>query len=84
MLDLTSRKRDFGARSDFDVASAAATLDQARAEIPTFEGEQRAQLFELAVLTGRPPGRDLPGRRGLQDAADDQDAAAGRRRRGPC
>jgi len=55
VLDLTTRERDLGARSDFDVASAAATLDAARATIPTFEGEQRAQLFELAVLTGRPP-----------------------------
>ena len=55
VLDLTTRERDLGARSDFDVASAAATLDAVRATIPTFEGEQRAQLFELAVLTGRPP-----------------------------
>ncbi|HEY1750452.1 MAG TPA: TolC family protein [Caulobacteraceae bacterium] len=55
VLDLTRRQRDLGAKSDFDVASAAAVFDQARAEIPTFDGEQRAQLFELAVLTG-----DLP------------------------
>jgi NodT family efflux transporter outer membrane factor (OMF) lipoprotein len=55
VLDLTQRMRDLGARSDFDVASAAAALDQARAAIPTFEGERRAQLYELAVLTGRPP-----------------------------
>jgi len=55
VADLTVRMRDLGARSDFDVASAAATLDEARAAVPTFEGEQRAQLYELAVLTGRPP-----------------------------
>jgi len=55
ILDLTQRERDLGAKSDFDVASAAAVVDQARAAIPTFEGERRAQLFELAVLTGRPP-----------------------------
>lgn len=55
VLDLTTKQRDLGAKSDFDVASAAAALDQTRATIPTFEGEQRAQLFELAVLTGRPP-----------------------------
>ena len=55
VADLTVRMRDLGARSDFDVASAAATLDEARAAAPTFEGEQRAQLYELAVLTGRPP-----------------------------
>jgi NodT family efflux transporter outer membrane factor (OMF) lipoprotein len=57
VLDLTTRMRDLGARSDFDVASAAATVDEARAAVPTFEGEQRAQLFELAVLTGRPPAQ---------------------------
>ena len=55
MLDLTTRMRDLGAKSDFDVASAAAVYDQASAAIPTFEGERRAQLYELAVLTGRPP-----------------------------
>ena len=55
ILDLTERERDLGAKSDFDVASAAAVVDQAKAAIPTFEGERRAQLFELAVLTGRPP-----------------------------
>ena len=55
VYELTVRMRDLGARSDFDVASAAATLDEARAAVPTFEGEQRAQLYELAVLTGRPP-----------------------------
>lgn len=55
VLELTTRQRDLGAKSDFDVASAAAVLDQTRAAIPTFEGERRAELFELAVLTGRPP-----------------------------
>jgi NodT family efflux transporter outer membrane factor (OMF) lipoprotein len=55
VLDLTQRMRDLGAKSDFDVASAAAVYDQASAAIPTFEGERRAQLYELAVLTGRPP-----------------------------
>ena len=54
-LDLTQRMADLGARSDFDVASAAAAYDQAQAAVPTFEGEHRAQLYELAVLTGRPP-----------------------------
>jgi NodT family efflux transporter outer membrane factor (OMF) lipoprotein len=55
ILDLTTRMRDLGARSDFDVSSAAATLDQSLAAVPAFEGQARAQLFELAVLTGRPP-----------------------------
>ena len=57
VLELTTKQRDLGAKSDFDVASAAAVLDQTRATIPTFEGERRAQLYELAVLTGRPPSQ---------------------------
>ncbi len=55
VLDLTRHMRDLGARSDFDVASAAAAYDAERANIPTLEGQRRAQLYELAVLTGRPP-----------------------------
>lgn len=55
LYDLTLRERDLGARSDLDVASAGAVRDQARAAVPTLEGEQRTALFELAVLTGRPP-----------------------------
>jgi NodT family efflux transporter outer membrane factor (OMF) lipoprotein len=55
LYELTVRQRDLGARSDLDVASAGAVRDQARAEIPTLEGQQRTALFELAVLTGRPP-----------------------------
>ncbi len=55
LYDLTVRQRDLGARSDFEVASAGVVLSQARAAVPTLEGEQRASLFELAVLTGRPP-----------------------------
>jgi NodT family efflux transporter outer membrane factor (OMF) lipoprotein len=57
VLDLTTRMRDLGSKSDFDVASAAAVYDQTRADIPTLEGQQRAQLYELAVLTGRPPAQ---------------------------
>jgi NodT family efflux transporter outer membrane factor (OMF) lipoprotein len=53
--ELTVKARDLGARSDFDVASAGAIASQARAAIPTVEGQQRAALFDLAVLTGRPP-----------------------------
>jgi NodT family efflux transporter outer membrane factor (OMF) lipoprotein len=54
-LDLTRRQRDLGARSDFDVASAAAVFDQAKALIAPLEGQRRASLYALAVLTGRPP-----------------------------
>jgi NodT family efflux transporter outer membrane factor (OMF) lipoprotein len=55
IFQLTTRQRDLGARSDYDVASAAVIANQARAAIPNLEGQQRAALFDLAVLTGRPP-----------------------------
>ena len=55
LYDVTTRQRDLGASSDFEVASAGAVLDQVRATIPTLEGQQRTALYELAVLTGDPP-----------------------------
>ena len=55
LYDLTVRRRTLGAVSDFEVASAGATLEQARGATPTLDGEWRSSLFELAVLTGRPP-----------------------------
>ena len=55
LYDLTARKRDLGASSDFEVASTGAVLDQVRAAIPSLEGQQRTALYELAVLTGDPP-----------------------------
>lgn len=53
--DITVRRRDAGGLSDFDVARARALVDQARAAVPTLEGRRRAALYQLAVLTGRPP-----------------------------
>ena len=55
LSDLTARKRDLGASSDFEVASTGAVLDQVRAAIPSLEGQQRTALYELAVLTGDAP-----------------------------
>ena len=55
LYDVTTRQRDLGSVSDFEVASAGAVLDQAKAALPTLEAEQRSALFELAVLTGRAP-----------------------------
>ena len=54
-FDITSRRRDAGAASDFDVARASALVEQTRAAIPTLEGRRRSSLYQLAVLTGRPP-----------------------------
>jgi NodT family efflux transporter outer membrane factor (OMF) lipoprotein len=53
--DITQRQRDIGAASDFDVARAAAALEQARAAVPALEGQRRVALFELAALLGKTP-----------------------------
>jgi NodT family efflux transporter outer membrane factor (OMF) lipoprotein len=55
LYDLTVRERDLGARDDLDVATAGTVLSQARAAVPTLQGERRTALYELAVLTGDPP-----------------------------
>jgi NodT family efflux transporter outer membrane factor (OMF) lipoprotein len=46
-----------GRNSAVDLPRARALLDQARAAIPMFEARQRADLFRLAALTGRPPAQ---------------------------
>jgi outer membrane protein, multidrug efflux system len=46
--------RDGGA-SALDVARAREQEAQIRATLPTYEGERRTALFQLAVLTGDPP-----------------------------
>jgi NodT family efflux transporter outer membrane factor (OMF) lipoprotein len=52
---VTVREEEAGAASDFDVARSRALVEQTRATLPTYEGERRTALFELAVLTGQPP-----------------------------
>jgi NodT family efflux transporter outer membrane factor (OMF) lipoprotein len=54
-LALIQSERNAGAVSDFEVARQRALVEQTRATLPTFEGQRRTALFELAVLTGRPP-----------------------------
>jgi NodT family efflux transporter outer membrane factor (OMF) lipoprotein len=53
--DVTVGELNAGSVSDFDVARQRALVEQTRATLPTFEGQRRTALFELAVLTGRPP-----------------------------
>jgi NodT family efflux transporter outer membrane factor (OMF) lipoprotein len=57
--DILVKQQAVGAVSDLDVAREATLLDQARAAVPGLEGQRRAALFELAVLTGKPPA-DIP------------------------
>ncbi len=53
--DITVRQRDAGGLSDFDVSRSAVLLAQTKAAIAPLEGQRRSSLFQLAVLTGRPP-----------------------------
>ena len=53
--DLVLVQRNAGAVSDFDLARAATTLEQARAALPALDGQRRNALFELAAFLGRAP-----------------------------
>ncbi len=53
--DLVVTQARYGVASDFDLARARQLVAQTRATLPGYEGQRRAALFELAVLTGRPP-----------------------------
>jgi NodT family efflux transporter outer membrane factor (OMF) lipoprotein len=55
--DLTEVQRNAGAISDLDLSRQTVLLDQAKAVLPTVEGQRRAALFELAALTGRTPSQ---------------------------
>jgi NodT family efflux transporter outer membrane factor (OMF) lipoprotein len=53
--DITVKRHDAGAGSDYDVARAQALVAQVRSTIPEIEGQRRAALFELTALLGRTP-----------------------------
>jgi NodT family efflux transporter outer membrane factor (OMF) lipoprotein len=57
--DITVKRREAGASSDFDIARAQALVPQVRSTIPELEGQRRAALFELTALLGRTPA-DAP------------------------
>jgi NodT family efflux transporter outer membrane factor (OMF) lipoprotein len=52
---VTLKEAQAGAASDFDIARARALVEQTRSTLPTYEGQRRTALFQLAVLTGQPP-----------------------------
>jgi NodT family efflux transporter outer membrane factor (OMF) lipoprotein len=53
--EITTRRREAGAGSRFDVVRAQGLVAQARAAIPPLEGQRRAALYQLADLLGRAP-----------------------------
>ncbi len=54
-LGLTEIQEKYGVASDFDLARERELVEQTEATLPNYESQRRAALFELAVLTGRPP-----------------------------
>src|ERR1700688_1849305 len=55
--DITVKRHEAGANSDYDVARAQALVAQTRSTIPELEGQRRAALFELTALLGRTPAQ---------------------------
>jgi NodT family efflux transporter outer membrane factor (OMF) lipoprotein len=53
--EVTVKEAGDGAASDFDVARAREAVEQTRSTLPTFDVQRRTALFQLAVLTGKPP-----------------------------
>ncbi len=55
--DITAKRHEAGANSDYDVARAQALVAQTRSAIPELEGQRRAALFELTAVLGRTPAQ---------------------------
>jgi NodT family efflux transporter outer membrane factor (OMF) lipoprotein len=53
--EITVKRHEAGANSDFDVARAQALVAQVRSAIPKLEGRRHAALFELTAVLGRTP-----------------------------
>jgi NodT family efflux transporter outer membrane factor (OMF) lipoprotein len=54
-LNVTQKEVRDGAASNFDLARAAELVAETRASLPIYQSEWRSALFQVAVLTGRPP-----------------------------
>jgi NodT family efflux transporter outer membrane factor (OMF) lipoprotein len=53
--EVTANQARDGGASQFDVVRAKEQVEQVRSNLPTYESQRRAALFQLAVLTGKPP-----------------------------
>ncbi len=53
--EITVRRHEAGANSEFDVVRAQGLVAQVRAGIPSLEGQRRAALFQLGAVLGRAP-----------------------------
>jgi len=59
-LQLTEWRVQAGLASALELESARAAVEQTRAGLPALEASARQARFALAILTGRPPGADVP------------------------
>jgi NodT family efflux transporter outer membrane factor (OMF) lipoprotein len=55
--EITQRRHEAGANSEFDVVRAQGLVAQIRSRIPPLEGQRRAARFQLAAVLGRTPQR---------------------------
>jgi NodT family efflux transporter outer membrane factor (OMF) lipoprotein len=56
-VEITTRRRDAGAGSDFDVVREENLAAQVKSTLPPLQGQRRATLAELAVLLGKTPSQ---------------------------
>ncbi|MEM1452425.1 MAG: efflux transporter outer membrane subunit [Planctomycetota bacterium] len=56
LLEVTETRFGTGSGSALDVLQQRRQLEGTRAEIPRLEGDAERALYQLSVLTGRPPG----------------------------
>lgn len=54
-LDIIAARFEAGRGTEFDLVRAHALLDRTRAELPALQGDIRAAMHRIAVLTGQPP-----------------------------
>jgi NodT family efflux transporter outer membrane factor (OMF) lipoprotein len=55
-LDLTQRLKDGGRATRLDTTRSRTLVHQLQATVPAIESKRRDALYQLAVLTGKPPG----------------------------
>lgn len=58
--EITQRRHDAGAGSEFDVVRTEEFVAQTRSAIPPLEGQRRAAVFQLAAMLGQTPAEAPP------------------------
>ena len=54
-LAITKRQQAAGGVGEFEVVQQQALLQQTQSALPAYEAQRRSAVFQLAVLTGKPP-----------------------------